>query len=131
MGKYQENRSLGSGNNQPALNKARVQAIPLPLAPVAEQCRIAQALDVRLSITEHLETESVAGSVRCSRLRQSILKWAFEGKLADQDPSDELASVLLERIRIETAAQVANAPTGPSPKRQGRRGTMTRSKHTT
>ena len=39
--------------------------------------------------------------LRASRLRQSILKWAFEGKLVDQDPNDEPASVLLERIRAE------------------------------
>jgi type I restriction enzyme, S subunit len=38
---------------------------------------------------------------RVSRLRQSILKWAFEGKLVGQDPTDEPASVLLERIKAE------------------------------
>jgi type I restriction enzyme S subunit len=32
-------------------------------------------------------------------MRQSILKWAFEGRLVEQDPTDEPASVLLERIR--------------------------------
>jgi hypothetical protein len=44
---------------------------------------------------------------RCDRFRQSILKWAFEGRLADQDPTDEPASVLLERIRAERAAATA------------------------
>ena len=43
-------------------------------------------------------------TARCKRLRQSMLKWAFEGKLADQDPNDEAASVLLERIKAERAA---------------------------
>lgn len=41
---------------------------------------------------------------RSQRLRQAILKWAFEGKLADQDPADEPASVLLKRIRAERDA---------------------------
>jgi type I restriction enzyme S subunit len=41
------------------------------------------------------------GATPIARLRQSILRWAFEGKLVDQDPSDEPASVLLERIRSE------------------------------
>ena len=38
---------------------------------------------------------------RMSILRQSIFRWAFEGKLVDQDPNDEPASLLLERIRSE------------------------------
>ena len=58
-------------------------------------------------------------SPRRARLRQSILKWAFEGKLVDQDPNDEPASVLLERIRAERAAA---APSGEIPQDQYSRG---------
>jgi type I restriction enzyme S subunit len=41
---------------------------------------------------------------RIERVRQGILKWAFEGKLVDQDPTDEPAEQLLARIRAERAA---------------------------
>ena len=58
---------------------------------------------------------------RCQRLRQSILKWAFEGKLVDQDPNDEPAAVLLGRIQAERAAMettAAKKKARRNPKRQ-------------
>ena len=63
------------------------------------------ALETTLSGAESSRADAVNGSARLSRLRQSILSWAFQGKLVDQDPADEPASVLLERIRAERAAQ--------------------------
>jgi type I restriction enzyme S subunit len=101
---YERNRGRGSGNNQPALNKARVQAIPLPMPPAAEQKRIAEALEGYLADMERTDRGLSAELRRLARLRQSILKWAFEGKLVDQDLNDEPASVLLESIRAERAA---------------------------
>lgn len=52
-------------------------------------------------MAEKTEAAIEASLKRAARLRQSILKKAFRGELAPQDPSDEPASALLERIRAE------------------------------
>jgi len=111
MKQYDENRRRSSGNNQPALNKARVMAIPIPLPPLNEQRRIATVLDREMSRCDHLERELFALAAKCLRLRQAFLDIAFRGRLVDQDPKDEPASVLLERIHASRAkATTSNAP---------------------
>jgi type I restriction enzyme S subunit len=76
----------------------------LPLPPLAEQERIVLAVERLLSTAEVLERDGGRSGDRVTKLRQSILNWAFEGKLVDQDPEDEPALVLLEPIRTENAA---------------------------
>ena len=84
MGQYDENRRRGAGNNQPALNKSRVQSIPLPLPPLKEQVRIAAAVADHLSALEGIERVMESEHAGYARLRQSILTLAFAGKLASQ-----------------------------------------------
>lgn len=117
-----------AGQYNVSLTAARAFAVPLP--PLAEQHRILSEVGRTTSLVDACEDIAAANEGRCVRLRQAILKWAFEGKLADQDPSDEPASVLLERIRTETATRMGGAPTGMPRKRRGRRGTMPGTKHT-
>jgi len=74
---------------------AHVFAVP----PANEQVRIVNAVRSGLSLVDHISTQVQNATARASHLRQSILKWAFEGKLVEQDPSDPPASVLLEQIR--------------------------------
>lgn len=103
VGQYETTRQRGSGNNQPALNKARVEAIPLPLPPLNEQRRIVERLEHDESTIAVAEATLEREQKRIRRLRQAILKWAFEGKLVDQDPTDEPADRLVARIRAERA----------------------------
>lgn len=97
--------------NQASINQGDVGATPLPLPPESEQNRILAEVDRLLSSATGISAGSKLSVVRCVRLRQSILKWAFEGRLVDQDPSDEPAEVLLERIRAErTSAKGRKQP---------------------
>lgn len=79
-------------------------AVPLAVPPILEQERIVNEVDRQLSFVEACERALGAGLERSTALRRSVLKAAFEGRLVPQDPTDEPASVLLERIRAEWAA---------------------------
>jgi len=87
----------GSGLQHIHLEDLREDCIPVP--PLSEQERIALEVQRRISVIEESQLQLEANLKRSERLRQSILKGAFEGKLILQDPNDEPASILLERIR--------------------------------
>ena len=102
-----------------------LREFPIPLPPLAEQQRIVAEVERRLSVVQQTEATVEASLARAERLRQSILKQAFSGKLVPQDPDDEPASVLLERIRAEreAEAQAAAARKGKASRRGKRRAT--------
>ena len=91
-----------AGHQRISLSDLREFCIPLP--PLAEQRRIVAEVERRLSVVQQAEATVEASLARAERLRQSILKQAFSGKLVPQDPGDEPAFVLLERIRAEREA---------------------------
>ncbi len=93
-----------TGSAQPKLTQASLNVLPVPLPPLAEQEQIVAEVERRLSVMSDLETTVEANRKRAERLRQSILERAFSGQLVPQDPNDEPASVLLERIRAQRVA---------------------------
>lgn len=99
--RYDETRRGSSGNNQPALNKSIVESIPFPLPPPGELNVLAGLIDMALSQVSEQTSAVAHGLKQAVAQRKNILKAAFCGQLVPQDPSDEPASVLLERIRAE------------------------------
>src|SRR5437773_8526845 len=66
---------------QANVNGTKLQALAIPLPPLAEQTRIVAEVERRLSVAEELESVVSANLQRATRLRQSILQKAFTGEL--------------------------------------------------
>ena len=83
------------------IKASSITEINIPLPPLDEQQRIVAEVERRLSVAAQAETTVEAGLKRAERLRQAILKLAFEGKLVEQNDNDEPASMLLKRVEQE------------------------------
>ena len=95
---------------QANVNGSKLKALAIPLPPSEEQRRCVNTTDMLFSNADVLQDTVQRELLRISRLRQSILKLAFEGRLTDQDPADEAADALLARIRSERAAVPPTTP---------------------
>jgi len=79
--------------------------LEIPVCTIKEQEIILQEIESRLSVCDNIEANITETMDKSEALRQSILKKAFEGKLVPQDPDDEPAWKLLERIKAEKEDQ--------------------------
>lgn len=78
-----------------------LKQISILLPTISEQQHIVAEIENRFAVVDELEKAVNEGLEKADKLKQSILKKAFEGKLAPQNPNDEPASILLERIKKE------------------------------
>lgn len=92
-------RQESQGGNQPALNAGKVSEMPIAIPPIAEIHEILRRVSAALTAASDTLTMIDAEAADAARLKQSILKAAFEGRLVPQDPGDEPATALLARLK--------------------------------
>ena len=107
---YQETIMGNARSAQAGFNKDDLSKMFFPMPPLAEQVRIVSEIEkFEPLIAEYDKLEQQAtrldGEIY-DKLKKSILQYAIQGKLVPQDPNDEPASVLLERIRAEKKAKL-------------------------
>ena len=92
------------------ISRERLMGLYVPIPPPAEQKRIVAKIEELLPhLDEYDQAETRVKELNAEfpeKLKKSILQWAIQGKLVPQDPNDEPASVLLDRIQAEKAKLV-------------------------
>jgi type I restriction enzyme, S subunit len=89
--------------NLASINMTMLRAFPVPVAPAEEQVEVLEQIKAQLDSLDRQEAATNLAMKQAAAQRQNILRAAFAGQLVPQDPADEPASVLLERIRAERA----------------------------
>jgi len=116
-------RGLNQGAAQPNLNTTIVREIRFGLPPSdAEQSEIVRRVEELFVFADDLERQYRGASERVEKLTPAVLAKAFRGELVPQDPSDEPAEKLLERIRAERDTNGSGARRGRSKRPQGKKG---------
>lgn len=92
------------GVAQKGINLADVRRLPVALPPYEEQTEIVRRVEQLFAFADQLEARIKAAQARIDHLTRSILAKAFRGELVPQDPNDESASLLLERIKAQRTA---------------------------
>jgi type I restriction enzyme, S subunit len=108
--KYMSKNATGTAGTMPKISGEILRNFPIPLPPPREIWEILRLISDALVAAEEVQQQLDAEAADAVRLKQSILKAAFEGRLVPQDPRDEPATALLERIAL----------TSRPPRRRGR-----------
>ena len=92
-----------TGSAQPKLTQKKLNGLSIPLPPLSEQFVIVERIKKLFQLADIVDQRYHRAQAHVNKLTQSILAKAFSGELVPQDPNDEPASVLLERIKQERA----------------------------
>ena len=101
MAEGNEIRRFGKGTTHTTIYFPEIRAMTICLPPLEEQRAIIDAVEAKLQQLDALAADIDSSLAHCDVLRRSILKKAFAGQLVAQNPNDEPASVLLDRIKVE------------------------------
>lgn len=112
--RYFQRSAQGIAGSMPKISQDTIERLKIPVPPRAEQAALVERVDAALSRVAAVTAAAEEAARRADGLRASILAGAFRGELVPQDPDDEPATVLLERIAAERAA---SAPARPLRKR--------------
>jgi type I restriction enzyme S subunit len=89
--------------NLASISKRKVAALPIPVPPVSEAKEIVRLIEAAFTRADRLEAEAERAQALLDRLEAALFAKAFRGELIQQDPNDEPAQTLLDRIRSERA----------------------------
>ncbi len=101
-----------TGIDQVKLTRGAMERIPVPIASLAEQAEIVRRVEALCTYADRLESRYTAARKKVECLTPALLAKAFRGDLVPQDPNDEPASVLLERIRTARSSEPVKAKRG-------------------
>lgn len=115
-GLSQLRRNVKHAVNQSSINQTDVKSVQVPLPCLAEQAEIVRRVKALLKFAEHVEARYTFARAKAQRLAPLLLAKAFRGELVPQDPNDEPASALLERIHAAKAEPSPKSRRGRQPK---------------
>ncbi len=99
---YFDMRDLAEGGNQPNLNLAKVRGLELPLPPLDEQVEICRRAERHMGLAGRMDQRFRQACAQLQGVVGDSLAKAFCGELVPQDPTDQPAQALLDRLRAST-----------------------------
>jgi len=111
--------SISNGSNVPQINNGDIAPLSIEVPPTAEQEEISRRVSAAFAWIDRLASEATSARKLIDHLDQAVLAKAFRGELVPQDPSEEHASVLVERIRVERATPQRGTGARGRPRKRG------------